>query len=332
MFKKFRNWLVERLANFDSKTGLLSGVSKGLKNFWNKETGSGLTDADIQSNEMSMQNAEDIYQRQVTGMQKAGLNPALMYGSGTSTAPEAPEPSQGASMSDLMALVMAPAQKALLRSQANDLEASADLKRVQAEESAARAENIRLVTKYYPQVTESQLQETASRIGLNLSNIDRNSVENALTEAKTILQNKENEYADRFFKARAEYEEAKTDEAKANAAKLGAEALLAAYENEYARANGAKLSSSSALAIVSAILSHFGDLSPESMTAVKDTFKPFGLVDNKLTRETSGRIDNAAKKAGSYVGRKLKSAGRRFRNWIRSNNPRRYEEGAKFWD
>ena len=68
---------------------------KGLKNVGNAATGSGLTDAELQANAFNVaqsekqmmfqqQMANTQYQRGVIDMKSAGLNPALMYGSGAS--------------------------------------------------------------------------------------------------------------------------------------------------------------------------------------------------------------------------------------------------------
>lgn len=102
-----------------SSNSILGTLGKGIEALINKWTDANMTGGEIQRNEMQMQNQEDIYQRQVTGMQKAGINPALMYGSGAQSAPSVSTQGSGsASMSELMQLFMLPVQKKLLQSQA----------------------------------------------------------------------------------------------------------------------------------------------------------------------------------------------------------------------
>lgn len=102
-----------------SSSSILGTLGKGIEALINKWTDAAPTGGEIGRNEMQMQNAEDIYQRQVTGMQKAGINPALMYQNGAPTPPSVSTQSSGAaSMSELMQLFMLPVQRKLLQSQA----------------------------------------------------------------------------------------------------------------------------------------------------------------------------------------------------------------------
>lgn len=102
-------------------SSLLGTIGKGVEALVNKWTDAAPTGGEIGRNEMQMQNAEDIYQRQVTGMQKAGVNPALMYQNGTPTPPSVTTQSSGAaSMSDLIQAFMLPLQKKLIEAQAQN--------------------------------------------------------------------------------------------------------------------------------------------------------------------------------------------------------------------
>lgn len=113
-----------------------SGLGAALSSFEKGQTGSGLTSAQQEANAFSASEAEKqrqweeqmsstAYQRQVSDMRAAGVNPALaMQGSSGASTPSGSSatsvaPSPGAfNMSDIMQLMMLPLQKKLLSSQA----------------------------------------------------------------------------------------------------------------------------------------------------------------------------------------------------------------------
>lgn len=273
----------------------------------NQVTQDHMTGADVEANEMSMQNAEDIYQRQVTGMQKAGLNPALMYqNSAAGSTPQAQNSSQGVSMSELMQVMLLPLQKKMMEAQISNVDAKTDRERAETDFTRARTENMNLVNKYYPQVTETGLEETLSRIGVNVATIDQKDADTALTNVKKLIADKENKYADEFFKARKELEEAKTEEARQSAAAHAANALMTGLEAGYAEKNGAKMSSSSILALVSAIGNFTGLDDPAVQKGIKDVVgnivedstQPFGLA-RRVVRESKDYFKRWRNRGGS---------------------------------
>lgn len=114
-----------------------------LDNFIAGTTHSGVTQQQVQLNEMQMQNQEDIYQRQVQGMQKAGLNPSLMYGSGAVSAPSSPSPTNLMNMSELVQAVMIPAQLRMLKAQTHNVEADTEKKKVETAKFGSEIEEIK---------------------------------------------------------------------------------------------------------------------------------------------------------------------------------------------
>lgn len=236
----------------DANSGLLDNFLKGV-------TQSGVTAQQAGLNEMQMQNAEDIFQRQVTGMQKAGLNTALMYGSGIGGSAPSSSPSStamaSASMSDIMQLALLPANRRLIEAQTDNVLASANQKRAETETEGIRQETMRSALAYYPEMQEATLDEIFSRIGLNWSSANERDASAALEWSRKFLQDKENQYADEYFHWRNELEKARTSEAIQSAADHMAQAAWLGYQKSFAQSHGVLLSGSPLIAIAS-MMSH----------------------------------------------------------------------------
>lgn len=224
----------------------------------NSQTGAHMTNSEFERNEMQMQNQEDIYQRQVSGMQKAGLNPALMYQSGVSSAPSAPSPSQpGLNMSDIMQALLLDKQSALLDSQIRNTDAKTD-------REVEETNRLKLINQYYPQVTETEINKVLSSIGLteqqiaeSKSRVDLQELEKDLKELDKIIRKAEADESSEFYKARREYEQAKDDESKARAAELGVRAAMEQIEKEYMDAYSVKMGSNDYIAIAACLAGLF---------------------------------------------------------------------------
>lgn len=260
-------------AAFSKKT--LDSIGNGVTNTWNRYTGSALTDADIQANEMTMQNQEDIFQRQVTGMQKAGLNPALMYGSSPSSAPAAQNTSgsAGVNMSDLIQAMMIPLQKRLLSAQTDNVKADTDKKKAETGESSARTEQIRLLMDWYPRLTETQIRDMSTHADLNVGSLSKVEVEKEIAEAEKFIRQAEADESSAYFKARREAEQAKDDESLASAAAHLASAAWQQYETSYTKSHGgARPASSSILALANAIATSLKDVGKSFSDALSGAF------------------------------------------------------------
>lgn len=296
--------------------GLGSSFGDFLNAYTNRLTGAHMTGAEVEANQMSMQNQEDIFGRQVAGMQKAGLNPALMYQNGASpSTPQAQSSVSGAAnMSDLMSLLTLPLQMKMLKAQTANVDSQTRRNDAETELAKRKEENMALVNAYYPAVTEAGLQKTLSSIGVDISTIDKNEAQTALTNVQKLIADKENKYADEYYHWRSEYEKAHTQEAKDAAAAHAAQALMTGYEYTYASEHGAKLSSSSILALCSAI-GEFTGLSNESTQSAVRNVLATALDDTKhpgqMYQKAGKQVGDLAKKGVS----KLKSAYKRFDRW-----------------
>lgn len=270
----------------------------GLGSMLNKLTGKHLTGAEREANQFSAEQAQiqrdyetemsnTAYQRQVADMQAAGVNPALLYGSGASgastpsgSAPSSVAPNSGTSMSELMQLFMMPAQKRLIEAQASNTDALTDKAR-------ADTEQMKLVNKYYPQVTETQIDKMLAEIGVDeervkeiRSNVNLNDLNAELLKVDKVIKDAEANEASAFFKARREFEEAQTDKSKAEKAELVVRAAMEELEKNYMSHTNTKMGSATVIAIAAALgtlLSGFSFGEKESIfegwNSVADKFK-----------------------------------------------------------
>lgn len=302
--------------------GWFSNFANGVKSFWNRTTGSALTEAENQANAFNAEEAQKqrdweeemsntAFQRQVSDMQAAGVNPALMYGSGASGAStpsgnSASSVAPGtASMSDLMQLLMLPTQKKLMEAQ--------------TVKTISESDQIKQIMQFYPRLTEHQISEITSRTGLNLSNISKVDAETAILDFEKVIKSAEANEASAFYKARREYEEAKDDEARASAAASMAQSIWTEYETRYTEEhNGARPSSSSILALVDAITSFLGTDGNEVGSVV--TKAVTGVVDKIVPKTKEGKPSTPLKPRGKPFkinGRTISQHWNRFKDYLR---------------
>lgn len=252
--------------------------TSGVSNWWKGFTGSGLTQRDIELNNMNMQNVEDTAAAQVAGYNKAGINSALMYGNGASnSAPQASAAGPTGNMSELIQLLALPSQMKLLDAQAKQTNASAN-------KTVAETQQIKQVMDWYPMLNEATIQELVTKTGLEFANISKVNAETDLAEAEAAIKHSEAKFADRLNAAKVAFEEARTDESKASAAASYARAAMESFELSYAQKHNAKLSSSSILALASAIMKGLGDGAEKFGKAIADVlgsgdFQPTGPYD-----------------------------------------------------
>lgn len=213
-FKKVGNW-----------------IGQGISSLWNKLTGSGLTGAQQQQQDYQTDMANTAFQRQVVDMQKAGLNPALLYGQGAGSGAATPTGADASGNGDIgnaVQMLMLGKQMKLLDAQAEKAHAEAGL----TDRNAA----------WVDRLNEGQLSQIASQIGVNEAEINAREYDNALKTAQVRQIEKETGWIDRINAA-------KTDAERARAARDWAEAAISKVEREM----GHRLSSSNVLAVIDAI-------------------------------------------------------------------------------
>lgn len=169
-----------------NRTDFADIVSGFLQSMAVKITGSELTGAERELNAFNAGEAQKQrnfeermantqYQRGVNDMTAAGLNPAALFGSGQ----PAPTPSGAAAtaggfspsgLGDLMALISLPAQLKKLSAETKNIDADTNLTNTQARTEEQRYVNMTLVNDFYPNVTQTAINEALSRIDVNTSN------------------------------------------------------------------------------------------------------------------------------------------------------------------
>lgn len=132
----FENWLdIFRKPGSENGEGVGTSVwdtiSNGISNWWKYSTHSGLTQQQIEENQLMRENRRMQSSDEVEGMNAAGLNPGLMYQGAPSTSGNAAPSASAGSLSDLLQLAMLPAQ-------ISNLNANTD--RTRADAAKARSE------------------------------------------------------------------------------------------------------------------------------------------------------------------------------------------------
>lgn len=292
----FSNWLKDVGGAIGTVANELTDPNQ-LGSLVNSFTGAHLTGSQREANQMQMQNVEDLYQHQVTGMQNAGLNPALMYQGGASGSAPTVQGSQGtANMSELMQAFLLKRQADLLDSQKNKTDAETD-------NIKEDTEHIRLINKYYPQVTENSIKEVLSRIGVNeetqkklLSEIDGVKLDNDLKEIQKIIQRAQADESSAYYKATRMLAQAQTEEAKEKANEAKMKAFMEELEGSFMQKYGAKMGSSEWIAIASAISSVFGiDLDAFGKSPFAGLYEMF---KDWYTRNDQGKGGNTSPTGG----------------------------------
>lgn len=210
-----------------------------------------MTDAELQANDLSMQNMQEQWQRNVTGMQQAGLNPALMYGSSPSgSAPTASTDTGSGSLSDLMQLISLRKEMKVLDSQAekNKLEGEAAMTSARAAATNAGANERNAATNERNAATNEynaltgQFNSTTQRMN---AETERMKLDILSREADSRIRVNENE-ADRiagqlaYLKIQAEMLPKQVEIAEGNM-KASQKQAAAAYVNAQAAARNAAI-------------------------------------------------------------------------------------------
>lgn len=137
------------------------------------------------------------YTRGVADMQHAGLNPGMMY-SGANLQASTPSGGAATGMQPLLkgVEVQNALNAALTKKQIQQVDADIEKTRAETDNILADTEQVRMITSWYPTLTQAQIDEIFSRVDLNASSEE-------LNDAHRITQELENEWIPRLRAAEA---------------------------------------------------------------------------------------------------------------------------------
>lgn len=238
------------------------------------------------------------FQRQVTDMQNAGINPALMYGgagaSGAST--PAGAAASAAGNFDPIQMALGLKQMALMDAQTKKTYAEADV----ATREAA----------WKDKLSQAELDEIASKIGVNSANIVATQYDNALKEAQAALTRVQ---AD-MFKDKTNAEIRAMD---AKARLDLAEAAIAEYEKQM----GHRMSSSELLALADTLVTTLG-IKPSELPKFPKPSKVEVTNDDGSTETINktgvGFLDNMVERMNKRARQRDSRRGRHIFNDIQA--------------
>ena len=345
---KFLGWLVNPVGKLTSHLGTKaakdqaqfagsgeSGFSNwfarnlpGVNNLWNRFTGNALTSSEMQANEFNAAEAEKQrnweeymqstnYQRMVADMQAAGVNPALAMSNGQPSTPsgssaQSVSPGAGASMSDLMQLIMLPSQIKLMNAQARNTDSLSAKNEVEIGEIEGKTEQLRLINKYYPRLTEKQIGELSAKIPNIEADTKKKGLEADVLVADKVIKDAEAVHASELWHWKVEYEKAHTQEAKDSAAASAARAAWDVFEKNWTETHGgARPSSSGMLAIAAAVADFLGLTDDHSTSVVGNVIKEKVGEIKDLFDDPAAAVEKKGKEYDDKLAR-WKERGKRF--------------------
>lgn len=252
------------------------------------------------------------FQRQVTDMQSAGVNPALMYGGAGSSGASTPSGSTATSagfnaVADALSV-------AKLGEELKGMRLDNENKERTGVSLELDNDQKRQLIEWYPKLNESTISEIASRIKVNDSSISLNLSQKELNDINASVRELEKEWLPKI-------NEAKTAADKASAARDFAEAAISRYELSVKH----RLGSSQAVTIAASILEALGsEDSQEVINSVSDTVSSFlDVVDTVIQPGSDPIIDKIDDRIDSLLGLEENKSWQSMRGFVRNSRSKK---------
>lgn len=209
-----------------SPKALFGNFVSAFDNFVAGNTGTRLTDAQTQQNEFNAIEAQKqrdfeekmsntSYQRGVSDMVDAGVNPALAMSNGGASTPSGSAATSGSvqptsSFSDMMQMAMLPAQLKMMKESLRGQSLENDLKEIDLQFLSKEKTTALALTSAQIDSLRSSLENDKVQRALNMSNISLNEANEALTIQNAIATVIDNETRDALNNAMLSYRAAET--------------------------------------------------------------------------------------------------------------------------
>lgn len=324
------------------KSKYLANILPFVSNMAKSVTGSGLTDAQKEANaftanqaqkqmDFQQQMRDSQYQSAVSDMRSAGINPAIMYGSGASgnVAPSgAMATSESVGVPDVVGLLGQIQNLSLLKSQARLLNSQANKTDQDVKESEERIQQIRANTS-----------NLLANFDLIRANIRKSIADAGLSEVALKYADQEHELGVRLSGLSAGKMEQEIKESNARIAKLNAEQqtelqrlvnMKQEYKNLVAQENLTKAQQDQIAHLISQIDATTNNLIANTSLTQQD-IQFYSWNHTKEVSFNKGHIDNkgntvtfGSSKAVQNAKNKIKSGYQRFKNAVKAANDLRF--------
>lgn len=284
-----------------SGTSIWDKIADGVSNWWKYSTHSGMTQQQIEENELMRENRRSEYSDLISGMESAGLNPGLMYqGAPSSSGNAAPAASSG-SLSDLLQIAMLPAQIANIKAQTSNIKAQTGLteQKTRTEEQISRIKKI--AADFGVEFTQAQIDSMLADIANKDADTDMKRSQIDLIDSQKTAQDIANEYLpSKYF--------AEIDKLSADAALARANEAMQRVQYEYARENGVLMSNNDLITLATYLIDLFGisksDAKARAGKVIEVVNGANNWIDGKIQQASDWFDDRVVKRIKNRLNKK----------------------------
>lgn len=283
---------------FDNASGnVFNQLAKGADNYLRSALHTGLTDEELQRNALMRENRQTEMSDAVKGLEAAGLNAGLVYGSSPSTGnPQSSPGSSTAGLGELLQLAMMPAQIANLNAQTSNIKAQTGLteQKTRTEEQISRIKKI--AADFGVEFTQTQIDSMLADIANKDADTDMKRSQTDLIDSQKTAQDIANEYLpSKYF--------VEIDKLSADAAFARANEAMQRVQYEYARENGVLMSNNDLITLATYLIDLFGISKSDAKARAGKVIEVVNGANNWI----DGKIQQASDWFDSKVVNRIKN-------------------------